>query len=170
MKDAIIVGPILAVGVVMLRGAAEASWGQSQHLVSYMLFLVLLFGLLFLWYRGKHRAAERLKAMELGRSPAELGLTWTPGRVCVTVGTWVPLGLFAIAGMATLNRHPDNAVIWISAAAMGITVLVCGTYLMTRLPASSFTGSPPTHAANGAYAAKPEAEDPDAYDFVGRRG
>jgi hypothetical protein len=86
------------------------------------------------------------------------------------VGTWVPLGLFAMAGLATLNRHPDNAVIWMSAAALGITVLVCGTFLMVRLPASAFHGSAPTHAANGTYAAKPEAEDPDAYDLVGRRG
>lgn len=116
---------------------------------------------------------ERMKALELGRPwPGEKALDGetsaesSPERG-VRIGVWVPLGALGIAFAATSSQHNGESLthmaIWISAAAVGVAGVICGTILAFRTPRAA--DSPPTPR----FAHKPALEE-DALDIVSRRG
>ena len=105
--------------------------------------------------------AERIRAIEMGRSLSGDQPWWTPERVGVVVGAGVPIGVFLIAWAAASGGPPTAAyAIWPSAGAVGVTALICGTVLASRLTSTPTVTDPQ---------AKP-AHDPDAFDVVARRG
>src|SRR5262245_16808028 len=85
---------------------------------------------------------ERMKALELGRpwpcdplAEAEAQAGSSPERG-VRIGVWVPLGALGIAfvtSSAMTNRADmTHMAVWISAAAVGVTGVICGTILAMR--------------------------------------
>jgi hypothetical protein len=105
--------------------------------------------------------AERIKALEVGRSLPQDEPWWTPARVSVAIGVWVPVGVFFCAWMASLNIGYEGGV-WFAATAVGTAAVACGSalaYKQLTLP------SP----AEPQRADKPPV-DADAFDVVGRRG
>ncbi|GAC1464991.1 MAG: hypothetical protein NVSMB9_04170 [Isosphaeraceae bacterium] len=103
--------------------------------------------------------AERIKAMEAGRTLPQ-DETWSiPAKVCVTIGGLVPIGVFFCAWMAT-NSVGFHAEIWAAAAIMGVSAVGCGSVLSYKL--LSLEG-------RGERDLKPMM-DADALDVVGSRG
>src|SRR5262245_40329770 len=123
---------------------------------------------------ARHRELEhleRMKALELGRPWPGETLAETEAHAgssserSAKIGVWVPLGALGIAFVATpiISNRADmtHMAIWISAAAVGVTGVICGTILAMRTPQAP---PPISHAAF-----KPPLED-DALDIVSRGG
>jgi hypothetical protein len=117
--------------------------------------------------------AERMKALELGRPwPGDKvpEVESVPERATDRgghIGIWVPLGALGIAFAATSSQpqsaHGADIAVWISAAAVGVTGVICGTVLAMRTP------PPAAPAPSPRSTFKPPAEE-DALDVVSRRG
>ncbi len=89
----------------------------------------------------------------------------------IAIGAGVPLGVFAIAWLATSSAPVSHDSIWYAAALVASVVLICGTVVLTRLPASLITArSAPSLRGTRLPDHKPAMSDPDALDVVGRHG
>src|SRR5437763_194934 len=104
--------------------------------------------------------AERMKAMELGRTLPKDEPWWSPGRICVAIGAGVPVGVFFFAWMAS-DPRAVQPTLWSSAGIVGLAGVVSGSLLANRHLAQSAEGR--------RHAVKPEV-DADLYDVVGTRG
>ena len=108
--------------------------------------------------------AERMRAMELGRTLAE-DEAWSPARLAVAIGVGVPIGSLLIAWLAAMTTGSTSAEADLDGAGVvGLGGVICGTVLAAR----HFAG-PPAGRRDPPGVEKPEY-DPDAYDVVGRRG
>lgn len=130
--------------------------------------------------------AERLKALELGRSlpddsyAARLRAVWngqgsqgkrddgTPTdpdralvRKCYSLALWVAFWGFLFGAPIGAQSTAALVALVASVGAIGVTSVICGTVLASRVAARP----PVDHTANG----KPAFEG-DAYDHVGMRG
>lgn len=110
----------------------------------------------------EYEHAERMKALELGRVLPKDAPLWSPLKIAVGMGVFVPCAMFAVAFLATLTGINTSGV-WPVAGTVGVTSIACGTYLTMRL--LSLKNSTDETQAND----KPHF-DPDAYDVVSRRG
>lgn len=107
--------------------------------------------------------AERMKALDLGRTLPRDEPWWSPARISVAIGAGVPVGVFVCAWLATVSSGFHDGV-WISATGVGMTAVISGSVLAAKHFAHR------AQAENGLYATKPVFDDADAYDVVGRRG
>ena len=105
--------------------------------------------------------AERMKALELGRTLPQDERWDTAPKIAALIGAGVPVGVFGFAWLASMmvGFHDD---IWMSSMAVGMAGVICGTILAAR------------HFARQAGAenlsdAKP-IYDADAFDVVSSRG
>jgi hypothetical protein len=103
---------------------------------------------------------ERMRALELGRVLPQDQPWFNPTRVIALIAGFVPLVSLAIAGIMTseIGYHDE---VWMTCGGVGISSVVCGTYLAGKYLFRSQTGEDPN--VKGHF-------DPDAYDVVGRRG
>jgi hypothetical protein len=151
-QPALIVGSILAATSVVWGPGLYIGWSQERR-------------------KREQQHAERLRALELGTPVPGTPTWWTPPRLAAAMGVFVPLGAMMMAMFATIETRSDwfPFVIWPAAGAVGITAVIGGTVLASRLGG---TEPAPTASAdafpNGA--AKPRWHDPDALDVVARRG
>jgi hypothetical protein len=104
---------------------------------------------------------ERLKAIEFGRTLPQDERWWSPGWTTLAIGAGVPVGVFicVLLAAAQVGYHES---MWIAAAMVGTSSVICGTILAYQ----SFA------ARNMGYerdAGKPQIEE-DAYDVVASRG
>jgi hypothetical protein len=108
--------------------------------------------------------AERMRALELGRTLPRDEPWWSPARVCVAIGAGVPVGsfLFAWLSSGSVGYHEE---IWVSAGCVGAVSVISGSLLAAR----HFTLRARAESERAALVAKP-AFDADAYDVVGSRG
>ena len=106
--------------------------------------------------------AERMKALELGRTLPRDEPWWGPARISVAIGAGVPVGalLCAVMGSQAVGYHED---IWMSAMAVAMTGVISGSILAGK----HFTQRA---QAEGQVSAKPYHEDADAFDVAGSRG
>jgi hypothetical protein len=105
--------------------------------------------------------AERMKALELGRTLPQDEPWWSPAKVSVAIGAGVPIGVFYCAYLATESAGFREEV-WGTSAAVGLAAVISGAVLANKhfnLRAR----------AEQAYAAKSPAEA-DAFDVVSARG
>ena len=111
--------------------------------------------------------AERMKALELGRTLPKDEPFWGPARMSLAFGVGVPMGVFFCALMATHEgNHATQLPIWISAGVVGLAGVVSGAGLAYRQLERSWAGP---HVED--YRShKPENIDEDAFDVVGSRG
>ena len=107
--------------------------------------------------------AERMRALEVGRTLPQDEPWWSPPKIAVAIGAGVPLGIFAVALVASaiLGYHQD---IWMAAMAPASCAIICGTVIAARY----LTHRERTLGTSGDHLAKP-AVDEEAYDFVGSR-
>jgi hypothetical protein len=106
--------------------------------------------------------AERMKALEFGRTlPGDE--TWSsPGRISLAIGAGVPVCVFGLAWL-TSQAVGFRSDIWQGASMVGCTSVICGTILAAK------TFSHRAREAATAMYQKPSL-DPDAYDVAGSRG
>jgi hypothetical protein len=104
--------------------------------------------------------AERMKALELGRSLPQDEPWWTPARVCLAIAVAVPLGSLFCAWMATASAgyHTD---VWMVTMVVGLGGVIAGSSVYGRHLASQ-------HELRPSLAKDPI--DVDAYDIAGSRG
>lgn len=101
--------------------------------------------------------AERMKALEVGRTLPQDEPWWSPARVSVAIGAGVPIVTFGLAWLTSLlTRGPD--LVW-PAAVVGVAGVVCGTVLALRLPVAP--------AVSRDSSAKPPPY-PEDYEIAGR--
>jgi len=109
--------------------------------------------------------AERMKALELGRTLPRDESWFSPSRICVAFGVGVPIGVFLCAVAAASDSHASPILIWLSAGVVGLAGVLSGAVLAYR----HFE-----HTANGRreadYAGPKPMVDDDAFDVVGSRG
>lgn len=110
---------------------------------------------------SRHREMEhkeRIRAIELGRVLPKDESWWSRGRISAMIGAGVPVIAMFLAWMASESMGGREEV-WITATVIGVTSVICGTRLATKLPA------PDPMILNAKH-----DMDPDAYDVVSRRG
>lgn len=147
--------PALVIGGLLL--ATSIVWGPA-----------LYFGLRQERRKRDQEHEERLRALELGYAPSTEPTWWTPPRLAAAIGVFVPLGAAAIAMIATLGTNSDwfPLVIWPASGAVGVTGVIGGTVLASRL---GMTDTTPTYHPNAHPAAKPAWHDPESFDAVTHR-
>jgi len=104
--------------------------------------------------------AERMRALELGRTLPQDESWWSPARLGLAIGLTVPIGVFFCAAVATL-LDDFHDTIWVASAIVGVAGVVCGSRLAGRQSASQ--------GYVGTDFAKPSVDE-DAYDVAGMRG
>jgi hypothetical protein len=114
---------------------------------------------------GRHERelqhAERMKALQLGRTLRIDEPWWTPARISVAIGAGVPICVFFFAWLASGHEHFQTPI-WLSAGLVGVSAVVGGTTLAHRNLSRAQDG-PST--ANG-HLAKPTF-DAEALDVAG---
>jgi hypothetical protein len=108
--------------------------------------------------------AERIKALELGRTLPQDEPRWTPARICVAIGAGVPIGVFGLAFLASQTVN-DPQPVWVAAGFIGVAGVVCGTFLAGHY----LTHDSPSKWVVNLGQTKPDVEA-DALDVVGSRG
>ena len=107
--------------------------------------------------------AERMKAMELGRTlPGDE--SWTPAGLAATIGAGVPIAAMLVAFVVSRSTpNPDVVESIVKMAGMvGLGGVICGTVLAAQQFAR--------RAEPVARPVEKPSYDPDAFDVVGRRG
>lgn len=104
--------------------------------------------------------AERMRAMELGRTLPQDDHRWSPAGICVALGMVVPIGVFFCAWMASQTVASQDWL-WRSAGIVGLAGVVSGSFIahhhFNRLAAGR---------SDDTAAAKPPAYDPEAFEVV----
>jgi hypothetical protein len=132
-------------------------------IVAILMPVVLVPTILILRHISKKREwehLERIKSMELGM-PVPGNESW-PAKVCIAIGAGVPIVAFFFAFVASQDSEAGGGV-WAAATMVGVSGVLSGSVLATRLLPSRRGRPHPDVAAKPAY-------DPDAYDVVSSRG
>lgn len=145
--------PAFVIGGLLL--ATAVVWGPA-----------LYFGLHHERRKRDQEHEERLRALELGYPPSNLSTWWTPPRLAAAIGVFVPLGVAAIAMIATLGTNSEwiPLVIWPATGAVGVTGIIGGTVLASRLGMTE-----PTPSYNPSLTGKPAWHDPESFEAVTTR-
>ena len=106
--------------------------------------------------------AERMRALELGRTLPQDEPWWNPPRLAAAIGVGVPIGVFFWAAIGGSGPGPHEEV-WIGATTVSVAAVISGSVLAGKHYAR-------VGAAAQAGQAKPDLVDADAFDVVGRRG
>jgi hypothetical protein len=107
--------------------------------------------------------AERMKALELGRTLPQDETWWNPSRICVAIGAGVPIAAVCTAWWTTaaVGFHEE---VWILSGMVGIASVISGSALAAKHFAHQARDGNITHDLT-----KPRF-DADAYDVVSTRG
>lgn len=137
--------------------------------VAILMPLILVPTVIVLRQRARRREwefRERMKAMEMGL-PVPGSEVWA-ARVAIALGAVMPVGVFAIAWIASLTTTVDE--VWIAAAIVGVVGVIQGS----RLAKQAIAGTRPNGRDHDGLDltqnhAKPKF-DPDAYEAIVRHG
>lgn len=166
------VGPVLLAGGIALEGVSRTGHGPSVPTTEYLAFLAFLAGVLLVWYRSKVGSVERLKALELNQGrpapppPPPLVKLEPKSPIAAIVGA--PVGVAGIGWMTCLTTRCDPTIVWAVIGLLGVTSLVCGTFLLARQNDHRRERPEARDELVGGH--KPYQHDPDAFDVVARRG
>ena len=108
--------------------------------------------------------AERMKALELGRTLHRDQSWWSPERLAAAMGVAVPVAVFLMAWFASRTAGYLGPLPWLAATVIGLAGVVSGAVLANRHFAREAELERTRYPA-----AKPVFED-DAFDVVGSRG
>jgi len=110
--------------------------------------------------------AERIRALELGRTLPGDEPWWSLPRISVAIGVGVPASVFFCAWQASQGQA-DPRVAWIAAGIVGLTAVVCGSALSAWHFLVRDQAAHPGHPGDAHAKARFDA---DAYDVVSSRG
>jgi hypothetical protein len=108
--------------------------------------------------------AERMRALEVGRTLPGDEPWWSPSKTIVAIGAGVPLGSFGLAWLTTVSTSAREEI-WIGSTLVGMTSVLCGSFLAAK----EFARRGRAEAQALAAFEKPYL-DADAYDVAGSRG
>ncbi len=108
--------------------------------------------------------AERMRALELGRTLPQDEPWSSPARICLSIGAGVPIAVFGCAWLAS-SAVGFREEVWMSSAMVGVASVICGSMLAGK----HFTQRAETERIAAGSFAKPSV-DADAFDVVGSRG
>jgi len=108
--------------------------------------------------------AERMRALELGRTLPRDEPWSSPARISLSIGAGVPVGVFCFAWLAS-NSIGYHETVWQGAAMTGIAAVISGSILAAK----HFTHRAEAESLAANQYAKPQV-DADAFDVVGSRG
>lgn len=137
-------------------------------LMGILLPIILVPTIMGIKYAQKEREldhAERMKALELGRTLPRDESWWSPARISVAFGVGLPIGVFLCAAKASGEPNAWSLIIWLSAGIVGLSGVLSGAYLAFH---HFENAANPRRDADYA-GSKPEV-DADAFDVVGNRG
>jgi hypothetical protein len=109
--------------------------------------------------------AERIRALELGRTLPQDEPWWSPAKLSAAIGVGVPSVAMFCAYWATESVGFRDGI-WVSSMLVGMSGVICGTVLASQHLKHRAEAQ---RAADRAYAAKPPV-DADAFDVVASRG
>src|SRR5262249_23690460 len=93
-----------------------------------VILVPIILGIRFERYKRELEHAERIKALELGRSLPGDGSWWTLPRISVAIGAGVPSAVFFCAWQASSSLHnPEPA--WAFAGIVGLAAVISGSVL-----------------------------------------
>jgi hypothetical protein len=115
-------------------------------------------------YKRELEHAERMRALELGRTLPQDEGWWSLPRISVAIGAGVPVLVFFCAWQASESMN-DAEGIWAGASIVGLAAVISGSVLAGRHYRRRDSAS---HIA-GDFNGKPMIHE-DAYDVVSRRG
>ena len=124
----------------------------------------VILGIRYARYERQLEHAERIRALELGRTLPKDEPWWTLPRISVAIGAGVPAAVFFCAWQAGRTQG-DPTVTWVAASIVGFAAVVCGSGLSAW---HFFRPDQSADLADG-FHAKPQF-DADAYDVVSSRG
>jgi hypothetical protein len=125
----------------------------------------VILGIKYARYERELEHAERIKALELGRTLPKDEPWWTLPRIAVAIGAGVPVAVFFCAWQASVALGEPEHAAWIGASIVGLASVVCGSVLTG---VHFFRRDRASERVDG-LSAKPRF-DADAYDVVSRRG
>jgi hypothetical protein len=108
--------------------------------------------------------AERIKALELGRTLPQDEGWWTLPRISVAIGAGVPTAVFFCAWQASLSMR-DSKDVWIAAGIVGLGAVISGSFLAARHFSRADRSTGQVHGGPSKF-----PFDSDAYDVVSSRG
>jgi hypothetical protein len=115
-------------------------------------------------YKRELEHAERIKALELGRTLHRDDSWWTLPRIGVAIGAGVPAAIFFCAWQASESlKDPEPA--WISAGIVGTAAVISGSILLARYYLRHDDSAHDTRDLDGK-----SRIDADAFDVVSSRG
>jgi hypothetical protein len=115
-------------------------------------------------YKRELEHAERIKALELGRTLHGDDSWWTLPRISVAIGAGVPAAVFVCAWQASESLH-DPEPAWISAGIVGTAAVISGSMLVARYYLRHDESAHDTRGLDGK-----SRIDADAFDVVSSRG
>ena len=110
--------------------------------------------------------AERMRALEVGRTLPQDEAWWSPPKIIVAIGAGVPVASLVVAFLACESMGFRDEI-WGMSTAVALTAVVSGSVLAGKHFNHRARQEAGVYA--NAYAPKPTF-DADAYDVVGRRG
>jgi hypothetical protein len=129
-----------------------------------VLLVPTISGIRFARYKRELEHAERIKALELGRTLHADDSWWTLPRISVAIGAGVPAVVFFCAWQASESlQDPEPA--WISAGIVGMSAVIGGSVLAARY----YLRRDESGRAGSGLGTKPLI-DADAFDVVSSRG
>jgi hypothetical protein len=141
------------------------------------IFLLLIVPVLMLIRNGQRRHewehAERMRALEVGLSVPPRDAPWAKASICVAIGFGVPVVAFVCTALA-FNSFKAESELWIAPAVVSVLSVISGGVLSGVLfhakPGSGRQSSADGSRGRIAGPGMKPADDPDAFDVVGRRG
>ncbi len=124
----------------------------------------IILGIRYKRYARELEHAERIKALELGRSFGADDSWWTLPRIIVAIGAGVPAVVFFCAWQASESLQ-DPKPAWICAAVVGTAAVVSGSVLAAR----HFLRRDESTQGGYGFDAKSRI-DADTFDVVSSRG
>ena len=113
--------------------------------------------------------AERIKALEMGRTLPQDEPWWSPSRIAVAIGAAVPIASLAIAFVATEASGPREEI-WAMTGMVALAGVIGGTTLSVKHFNHKAKMEIASLQANQYPVNGKQAFDPDAYDVAGSRG
>jgi hypothetical protein len=129
-----------------------------------IILVPIILGIRYERYKRELEHAERIKALELGRTVHADDSWWTLPRFCVAIGTGVPAVVFFCAWQASESlKDPEPA--WISAGFVGVAAVISGSVLAARYYLRHDESARDTRDLDGK-----SRIDADTFDVVSSRG
>jgi hypothetical protein len=129
-----------------------------------LILVPIILGFRYERYKRELEHAERIKALELGRTLRRDDSWWTLPRISVAIGAGVPAVVFFCAWQASESlQEPEPA--WIGAGIVGVVAVVSGSVLAARY----YLGR--DESAHVGYGLDGKSQiDADAFDVASSRG